>query len=275
MRIKKIVITAAGSGSRLLPFSKEIPKEMMPIYARSKGGRPILKPILQEIYESLYDHGCRDFCFVVGREKRAIEDYFTTDRLARHSSNADLQELYEKLDSSRITYAKQPAPNGFGDAVLQARMFAEEHAFLLHAGDDAILSPGNDHITRLENAFFAHDADVAFLTEKVQDPRSYGVVEGERIDRGLIRVDQIEEKPSHPKTDQAVVAVYIFKPLIFALLERAKPDKAGEVQLTDSINTLLKGGKGIAVELEPGETRLDIGTPQKYIKGINDSFGRV
>lgn len=273
MRIEKVVITAAGRGSRLLPFSKEIPKEMVPIYTKTKDGRLILKPVLQVIYESLYGHGCRDFCFVVGREKKAIEDHFTADRFSRHASNADLQEFYEQLDSSRITYARQPDPNGFGDAVLQARMFAEDHAFLLHAGDDAILSRGNGHLSRLEDAFFTHDADIALLVERVQDPSSYGIVEGMRIGRGLFRIDQIEEKPKNPKTDLAVIAVYIVKPSIFGLLKEAKPGRAGEVQLTDSINSLLEGGNGIAVELEPDETRLDVGTPQKYIKTINDSFG--
>ena len=93
-KIRKAVITAAGSGSRLLPFSKGTPKEMLPFCVRSNDGRLILKPILEVVYESLYDHGCCEFCFVVGRSKRSIEDYFLVDDSARYSTNSDLQDFY-------------------------------------------------------------------------------------------------------------------------------------------------------------------------------------
>lgn len=272
MSIKKVVITAAGSGSRLLPFSKGVPKEMLPFYARSKNGSLILKPILQVIYESLYSHGFRNFCFIVGREKKAIEDYFTVDNSPRYSKNIDLQDFYKKLDTSHIVYIQQPSPKGFGNAVLHARMFAEDHPFLCHAGDDVILSPGNSHLKRLEEAFFSNNADLAFLVEKVRNPRSYGVVEGERIGKGIIRVSGVEEKPERPKTDLAIIAAYIFKSSIFDELESTKPDKTGEIQLTDAIKSITAKRNSIAVELEPGERRIDVGTPQNYIKCINNWF---
>ena len=141
-KIRKIVITAAGSGTRLLPFSKETPKEMLPCCTRSKDGSLILKPILEMVYESLYDHGCREFCFVVGRGKRSIEDYFLVDDSAMYSTNDDLQDFYERIRSSRIAYVQQSSPRGFGDAVRQAKFFTNGDSFLLHAGDDVIISPG-------------------------------------------------------------------------------------------------------------------------------------
>ena len=155
-KIRKAVITAAGSGSRLLPFSKETPKEMLPYCARARDGRLILKPILEVVYESLHDHGYRKFCFVVGRGKRSIEDYFLIDDSAKYSTNSDLQDFYKKIRSSHIMYVQQSSPRGFGDAVLKAKLFAGKDSFLLHAGDDVILSPGNDHIQRLEAAFFSN-----------------------------------------------------------------------------------------------------------------------
>ena len=271
-RIRKAVITAAGSGTRLLPFSKETPKEMLPYCARAKDGRLILKPILQVVYESLHGHGCREFCFVVGRGKRSIEDYFLVDNSAKYSANDDLQDFYKRIRSSRIAYVQQPLPRGFGDAVLQAKLFSERNNFVLHAGDDVILSPSNGHMRRLEDAFFSCDADIALLVDSVENPEQYGVVEGRDIGNGCIRVESIEEKPRRPKTNLAVIATYIFKPSIFSELENIKPDKSDEIQLTDAIKSLIVKGKCIAVKLEKGERRIDVGTPESYVACIKDSF---
>ena len=271
-KIKKAVITAAGGGSRLLPFSKETPKEMLPYCTRSNDGRLILKPILEMVYESLYDHGCRKFCFVVGRGKRSIEDYFLIDDSVKYSTNSDLQDFYKKIRSSHIMYVQQPVPRGFGDAVMQAKLFAEKDNFLLHAGDDVILSSDNNHIQRLENAFFSNGADVALLVNRVENPEQYGVIEGKSMGDGLFRVEHLEEKPRRPKTNLAVIATYIFKPSIFGELETTEPDKKEEIQLTDAIKSLVANGKCVAVELKTGEKRIDVGTPESYAKCIKDSL---
>ena len=271
-KIRKAVITAAGSGSRLLPFSKETPKEMLPYCARAKDGRLILKPILEVVYESLHDHGYRKFCFVVGRGKRSIEDYFLIDDSAKYSTNSDLQDFYKKIRSSHIMYVQQSSPRGFGDAVLKAKLFAGKDSFLLHAGDDVILSPGNGHIQRLEDAFFSNGADIALLVGRVERPEQYGIIEGRSIGDGLFRVEHLEEKPRRPKTNLAVIATYIFKPSIFCELERVEPDRNGEIQLTDAIRSLVANGKCIAVELGAAEKRIDVGTPESYVACIRDSF---
>ncbi len=271
-QIRKAVITAAGSGTRLLPFSKVISKEMLPYCARASDGRLVLKPILEAVYESLYDHGCREFCFVVGRSRQSIENYFLADN---HTGDGDLQDFYKRICSSHIEYVQQSSPRGFGDAVLQAKSFVEGNSFLLHAGDDVILSPGNDHIKRLKNAFVSCDADVVFLVDNTERPEQYGVVEGNSIGNGLVRVENLEEKPKRPKTNLAVIATYIFKPSIFCELEKINPDKNGEVQLTDAIKCLVANGKCIAVKLEEGESRIDVGTPKGYAMCIRDSFENV
>ena len=271
-KIRKAVITAAGSGSRLLPFSKETPKEMLPYCARAKDGRLILKPILEVVYESLHDHGYRKFCFVVGRGKRSIEDYFLIDDSAKYSTNSDLQDFYKKIRSSHIMYVQQSSPRGFGDAVLKAKLFAGKDSFLLHAGDDVILSPDNGHIQRLEDAFFSNGADIALLVDRVERPEQYGIIEGRGIGDGLFRVEHLEEKPRRPKTNLAVIATYIFKPSIFCELERVEPDRNGEIQLTDAIRSLVANGKCIAVELGAAEKRIDVGTPESYVACIRDSF---
>ena len=271
-KIRKAVITAAGSGSRLLPFSKEMPKEMLPYCTKTRDGRLILKPILEAVYESLYGHGCREFCFVIGQSKRIIKDYFVVDDSAKYATNSDLQDFYKNIRASHIEYAQQPLPYGFGDAVLRAKNFVGNNNFLLHAGDDMVLSPSNKHIQRLEDAFFPNDADLAFLVDSMEKPEQYGVIEGRRIGRGLHRVEHLEEKPRRPKSNLAVVAAYVFKPSIFSELEKAEQDGNGELQLSDAIKPLIAHGRCIAVELEARERRMDVGTPEGYVACIRDSF---
>ena len=270
--IGKAVITAAGRGSRLLPFTKEMPKEMMPCCARSRDGRLILKPVLGAIYESLYDHGCREFCFVVGRGKRAIEDHFLADHPTGRAANGDLRDFHHKARSSHITYVQQPSPRGFGDAVLRAKAFVGEDTFLLQAGDDMVLSPHNGHIKRLEDAFLSSGADIALLVDRVGTPEQYGIVEGKSMGGGLLTVERLEEKPVRPRTNLAVVSTYILKPSIFHALEETAPGLDGEVQLTDAIKSAVARGKCIAVKLEDHEKRVDVGTPEGYVACIKDSF---
>ena len=270
--LRKAVITAAGDGSRLLPLSKGMSKVMLPHCARTLEGRIILKPVIEAVYESIYDYGCRDFCFIVGRDKRAIMDYFLIDHSAKYSANSSLQGLYKRINSSRIKYVHQPSPLGFGDAILSAKSFVGDESFLLHVGDDVILSSDNRHIKRLEDAFFSNDADIAFLVDRVENPEEYGVVEGKRIGSGILRVEQVEEKPRRPKTNLAIVAAYVFKPWIFSEMERTKPDENGEIEISNAIISRAASGKCIAVELEAGEKRMDVGTPESYVACIRNSF---
>ena len=274
-KIGKAVITAAGRGSRLLPFTKEMPKEMLPCCARTRDGRLILKPVLGAIYESLYDHGCREFCFVVGRSKRSVEDHFLVDDSANHPANGALQDFHDRVRSSHITYVQQPSPRGFGDAVLKAKIFAGQDSFLLHAGDDMVLSPYNNHLQRLENAFLSSGADAALLVNSVDAPERYGIIEGKSTGEGFLSVDHLEEKPKRPRTNLAVVSAYIFKPSIFYALEETVPDHNGEIQLTDAIKSAVARGKCVAVRLEAGEKRVDVGTPEGYVACIRDSFANT
>ncbi len=143
---------------------------------------------------------------------------------------------------------------------------------MLQAGDDVILSPGNSHMRRLEDAFFSNGADLVLLVDRVEKPERYGVIEGKSIGDGLFRVEHLEEKPRRPKTNLAVIATYIFKPSIFDELKRTKPDRNEEIQLTDAIKSLVANGKCVAVELETGERRIDVGTPESYVECIRDSL---
>lgn len=275
MTIKKAVITAAGTGTRLLPFTKETPKEMLPIYAKSFGHKIVLKPILQVIFESIYEFGIRNYCFIVGRGKRSIEDHFLTteqnkDRLTQ---KGELEKFFKKIKKTNLSFVQQPIPKGFGDAVLKAKFFVGNENFLLHAGDDVIVSRNNDdHLKRLQNAFFNHNADMAFLVSRNKNPSSYGVIEYYSKKGGVYQVKDLEEKPRKPKTNLAVIATYLFKPSIFEELQKTKPDKNGEIQLATAVKKVIRNGKSVAVELTKNERRLDVGTPQSYFDCINHSY---
>ena len=275
-KIKKIVITAAGKGTRLFPLTKETPKEMMPIYVKShKNAKPVLKPILHVIFDSAYEMGIRDFCFVVGRGKRSIEDHFlvSENENKEKKKNIAIKEYYSKLKNCNFTFVQQPSPNGFGDAVLKAKSFVNSDNFLLHAGDDAILSHKNDHLQRLEQAFLKYDADVALLVKRIPDPSAYGVIEGKEISKKILKITNFIEKPKKPKSDLASIGIYLFKPGIFEILKKTKPDKKGEVQLADALKKVIKSDMTtIAVELNTNEKRVDVGTPESYVECIKESY---
>lgn len=282
--VRKVVIPAAGLGTRLLPITKELPKEMLPVFFKGKGGRVCLKPMLQAVFEQLYDAGFREFCFIVGRGKRAIEDHFTPDwdfieylRERREARLADeLENFYGKIATSTIVFANQPQPKGFGDAVLQARAFTGDEPFLVHAGDDLILSEDYGHIARLIEAFQSFTADAVFLAERVKKPERYGVIVGEPLTAGVYRVRRVVEKPKHPSSDLAIIAVYIFKPSIYAKIEGLEPDEGGEIQLTNAVQRLIdEGYKIYALELEYEEKRVDIGTPISYKKTLATTYARL
>jgi UTP--glucose-1-phosphate uridylyltransferase len=276
------VIPVAGLGTRLLPSTKEQPKEMLPVFVRNSEGQVHLKPILHLVFEKLFDAGFREFCFVVGRGKRSIEDYFAVDRefVSRLSSKNkisrvadELNEFYRKVNESTIFFTTQPEPKGFGDAVFRARFFTGTEVFLVHAGDDIILSKDNNHTQRLNRISERYDADVVLLLEKVQDPRKYGVISATKVDKNTYRVHKIEEKPRDPKSNMAATGVYLFNSIIYQAIENISPDENNEIQLSDAIQYLVDHKyKVYATILHKDERRIDIGTPESYWSALNYFF---
>jgi UTP--glucose-1-phosphate uridylyltransferase len=272
--LKKAVIPAAGLGTRLLPITKELPKEMLPIVALMKNGQPCLKPMLQAIFEQLYEVGFREFAFIVGRGKRAIEDHFLPDEdFVQHLKNKnrkdladDLQDFYNKISNSNLVFINQPKPKGFGDAVGRAALFTGKENFLMQAGDDLIISKNNNHLKRATETFEKYDADTLFLIEEVPNPRNYGVITGKEIRPGVFKVTNIIEKPKKPPSNLAIVALYIFKPTIYKAISEVKPDKNGEIQLADALKLLVEWDcKVYGLKLNRTERRVDIGTAESYL----------
>ncbi|MHA1834748.1 MAG: sugar phosphate nucleotidyltransferase, partial [Candidatus Baldrarchaeia archaeon] len=270
---------AAGLGTRLLPITKELPKEMLPVFFKERNGRMCLKPMLQAVFEQLYAVGFREFGFIVGRGKRAIEDHFTSDdsfiEQLKNSGKAELanglQDFYEKINNSNILFINQPKPKGFGDAVYKAKLFTGNESFLMHAGDDLVFSQDNSHLRRIMRLFEHYDADAAFLVEEVGDPRMYGVIKGNEVEPNVFEVEEVIEKPREPPSNLAIIALYVFKPVIYKAIENVKPDVNGEIQLADALQLLLEWKcKLYASKLGSTEHRIDIGTPETYLKAIKN-----
>ncbi len=159
--VRKVIIPAAGLGTRLFPATKEQPKEMLPIFSTTPKEDLLVKPVVQLVFEQLYDAGLREFCYVVGRGKRGIEDHFTPDAhcittledMGKSGQATDLKVFYEKLETSTSMWVNQPEPKGLGNAVLMAQPFVQNQSCLVHAGDSCIISRDMDYLKKLLEAF--------------------------------------------------------------------------------------------------------------------------
>jgi len=273
MSVRKVVITAGGLGTRLLPMSKELPKEMMPIFLKGINDDIILKPLLQALFEQFYSVGFREFCFVVGRGKRAIEDHFTPDwkyveLLEENGKIAfanELKSFYGMIEKSRIMWVNQPEPRGFGHAVLMAESFVGNDPFFVAAGDTYIAS--NDFIVNMIDLFSNKHLSAVLLLQRVLDPSQYGVAV---VDGG--RVLKVVEKPKEFISDLAIMPFYIFDPVVMKIIPQLKPGVSNEIQLTDAIQRLIEIGRVEAVFLSDNILRFDIGTPRTYWEAIKGSY---
>ncbi|MEM2779990.1 MAG: sugar phosphate nucleotidyltransferase [Candidatus Bathyarchaeia archaeon] len=281
MLVSKAVITAAGLGTRLLPATKEMPKEMLPLFSRESGTELSLKPVLQLIFEQLYAEGFREFCFVVGRGKRSVEDHFTPDysyvellRKRNKPSLADqLEGFYKRVESSFIMWVNQPEPRGFGDAVLKAEPFVGDEPFLVHAGDTYIVSQGNSHIKSLIGNYESRKPYAILTLKETRELQKIFGCAQVNFDGSFIKVRQVLEKPERPPSNLAIMPIYIFEAEIFKALKETGPGVGGEIQLTDAIQKLIEWQMSVeAIKLKEDEVRLDVGTPETYWEALKRSY---
>ncbi len=271
--ITKAVIPAAGMGTRLLPATKEQPKEMLPVFSRGSDGGLCVKPLLQLVFEQLFSVGIRDFCFIVGRGKRAIEDHFTPDisyveRLrgtGRKEKADELSSFYDMIEVSTLYWINQPKPRGFGDAVLKAESFAGDDDFLVLAGDTLIVSDENWHLRRCIQRKVKGGDDATLVVRRVEDPKRFGVIRSRKSGRNEYIVLEAIEKPKKFVSNLALMPVYSFDSSIFGALKKVKAGVGDEIQLTDGIQNLVKSGKQVrAIELSKDAVWVDVGTPESY-----------
>ncbi len=269
----KAVITCGGSGIRLLPFTKEMPKEMAPIFWKQNGTIQV-KPLLELIFEQLYKQGVRDFCFITGRTKRAIENHFTPDTELKQQ--ASMETFFNYLQNSKIFWTTQFDPKGFGDAVRYASSYVGLDNFIVQAGDVAIISSGdNNPIRRLIDLSQKSKVDAVLLIRKVTDPERHGIVTVKEEDNNLFKITKAVEKPDKPESDLGIMPIYLFNPLIFPALEKTQPGKNNEIQLTDAIQKLIESGKDIRAIRVDEEKFLDVGVPDSYWKALKESHRYV
>ena len=277
----KVVITAAGKGTRLLPFTKEMPKEMMPIFSNIFTKKRVVLPLLQYIYEQLYSMNFRDYCFVVGREKRSIEDHFTPDETYLKELTGDykksITKFYQKLEKSHLVWINQNKPLGFGDAVKRAERYVGKEDFIVHAGDVTILSRTKHPVSRLiDTAKKNPNAKAILLCKKIKDFKRYGVPTVDKLSNNLFSVKEVIEKPDKPKSNFGILPLYYFRHDIFSSLKKIKPGRGKEFQLTDGIQNLIKEKESVlAITLNKNEEEIDVGTVESYKNAQEITFRKA
>jgi UTP--glucose-1-phosphate uridylyltransferase len=275
----KTVLTSAGKGTRLLPFTKEMAKEMMPIFSEISGKKSVV-PLLQYIFEQLYNLGIRDYCFIVGREKRAIEDHFSPHEDYLKTVNKNYQKImnifYKKIHNSNVVWINQNRPLGFGDAVKRAESFVGKDDFIVHAGDVSILSHKEHPILKMINLSKKYpDAYAILICKKVKDFKRFGVPKMTKISKNIFIVNEVEEKPKKPKSDYGLLPIYYFKSEIFNCLRKTEVGKLEELQLTDGIQKLINDGKKVLAIAIDEKSDIDVGTVDSYKDALEKSFRKA
>ncbi|MYA49209.1 MAG: UTP--glucose-1-phosphate uridylyltransferase [Chloroflexi bacterium] len=255
MPVRTAIITAAGVGTRFLPISKSVPKEMLPLVDR---------PVLQYAVEQAAEAGVERVVLVTSRGKTAMEDYFDVapelERTLRERGNAKLEPVERVGRMTRIIAVRQPEPLGLGHAVLMAKEAVGNEPFIVYLPDEILL--GEPSVTRqMLDAYERRGNAIGVVEVPWDDVSRYGVVEGEPLSDRETRLTRSVEKPPRDEapSNLAIVGPYVFSPAIFDCLEEITAGAIGELQLTDAIALLAQREDVHAYRFE-GE-RFDAGTP--------------
>jgi UTP--glucose-1-phosphate uridylyltransferase len=264
-KVRKAVIPAAGFGTRFLPISKAVPKEMLPL---------VDKPVIQYVVEEAVASGITDILIVISRSKRAIEEHFhpiqeLEAELEAKSRTDDLVMLREMQSMARIHYIWQPKMGGLGDAILYARDHVGAEPFAVLLGDTVVTTddPTRPVTRQLAELVETHGGSAVALQQVPEEKVSrYGILGGQEIAPGVIRATEFVEKPRPEEAPSrlAVSARYVLSPAIFAHLEKTPKGKGGELQLTDAMASLMKEESLHGLRYD-GQ-RHDIGNKLDFIK---------
>jgi UTP--glucose-1-phosphate uridylyltransferase len=267
------VVPVAGIGTRLLPLTKSVPKELLPV------GR---KPVAQYVLEELKAAGLKNVLLVTARRKTAIEDHFDADcDLVRTLEDNGKEELIPLIDFGslglNLFYIRQDRQLGLGHAVGLAEGFAADRPFAVALGDTIIHCPESPGIlARLVHCFEQTGASCVVALEEIlrEAVVRYGVAEPAGDWEGdVVRLADLVEKPTveTAPSNLAIAARYVFSPEVFGAIARTKPGKGGEIQLTDAVRLLLKEGRKVyGVRMHRADRRYDIGTFESYFKCFAD-----
>ncbi len=266
LTIKKALIPAAGLGTRFLPATKSMPKEMLPI---------IDTPVIQYVVEEAIASGIEDIIIITGRGKRAIEDYFDdSPELEMHLAKkhqTDMLKLVRDISSLvDIHYIRQKEPNGLGDAVLRAENHIGDEPFAVLLGDDIIVNDKPCTAQLIENFEKYGRSTIAVEEVPYEKLSSYGIIKGKPLDDSLYVLEDIVEKPAPEDAPSNIGAIgrYVFTPEIFDCIKHAGTGVGSEIQLTDGIRLLNKSQMIYACRFKG--KRFDTGDRLGYVKSIVD-----
>ena len=266
MKVRKAVIPAAGLGTRMLPATKSVPKEMLPI---------LDKPAIQYIVEEAVESGIEDILIISNRGKHAIEDYFDyTPELEDSLKSANKTSFYESVryptHLANIFFVRQKETKGLGHAVWCAKSFVGEEPFAVLLGDDIMV--GQKPVTKqlIDATEKYHASAVGAQKVRDEDVSKYCSLKIEELDNRIYRVHDVIEKPPPEKkfSNYAILGRYVLTSEIFSILENTPPGFGGEIQLTDGLQTLCKVSTMVAVDFEA--KRYDTGNLPGFIEATID-----
>ena len=266
MKVRKAVIPAAGLGTRMLPATKTVPKEMLPL---------VDKPVIQYIIEEAVSAGIEDILVVTNRAKSAMDDYFDyypelEERLARAGKERELQEVRRAADLANIFYVRQKETKGLGHAIWRAKRFVGDEPFAVLLGDD-IMRSEKPVIGQLIDAAEKYAASCVGVQEvSTEAIVKYSSVKVEPLGPRTYRVTDMIEKPRPEEifSHYAILGRYVLRPGIFSILENLKPGYGGEIQLTDGLRELCRGDTMTAVDFQG--KRYDTGNLKGFLEATID-----
>lgn len=272
-KVRKAIIAAAGYGTRFLPATKAQPKEMLPL---------VDKPIIQYVVEDAVSAGIEDIIIVNGWHKRSIEDHFDypfelEKRLEDSGKIAELEEIRKIANMANFYYLRQKGPLGNATPIWNARELIDGEPFLFLFGDDFILAnpTRSQQLVKAYERFGGHAILSTIRTKNLDDYDRYGFASGKEVEKGVLKIDKIVEKPGVGKidSDYAVVSGYLFEPSILDAIEEVmkkneRINDGRELMYTDALSILLGQGKACyALEIEGGKY-YDCGNKLEYLKAV-------
>ena len=266
MKVRKAVIPAAGLGTRMLPATKTVPKEMLPL---------VDKPVIQYIIEEAVDAGIEDILIVTNRAKSAMDDYFDyypelEERLGRAGKEKELSEVKRSADLANIFYVRQKETKGLGHAISRAKRFVGDEPFAVLLGDD-IMRAQRPVIRQLMDACEKYGTSTVGVQHVATEAISkYSSVKVSPLEERVFSVSDMNEKPTVEQmlSNYAILGRYVLTPDIFPILENLQPGYGGEIQLTDGLKVLAHQGKMLAVDFEG--RRYDTGNLRGFLEATVD-----
>ena len=267
MKVRKCLFPAAGYGTRFLPATKAIPKEMLPV---------LTKPLLQYGVEEAISAGLGTMAIVTGRGKRAIEDHFDISYELEHqikgtSKEHYLTEIRDVIIKCTFSYTRQIEMKGLGHAILCGETLIGDEPFAVILADDLCDNDNGDAVlSQMIKVYEKYKCSIVAVEEiPMQDTNKYGVIAGEELEDNIIKVTNMVEKPD-PKdapSNLAIIGRYILTPDIFEIIKNTKPGKGGEIQITDALLEQAKQGKVIAYKFKG--KRFDCGSVDGFVEATN------